>query len=273
MTAAPVLGATAYTLTDASRPLLVLGPSLGTGVTALWQDVVPVLAGDLDVVGWDLPGHGSSPVPDAADLAGLTVADLTHAVLDVVDRAQGERGDVGAPFWYAGVSVGGAVGQQLLLDAPDRLRGAALICTAARFGEPGPWLERAELVEAAGTPTQVVGSTQRWFGPGFVEREPEVVLRLLAGLQTADRFGYGAVCRALAAYDVRSRLAATAVPVLTIAGEHDLPAPPSALEEIARAVGAVRSEVLDGVAHLAPAEAPVRVAELVRELVMVGAVR
>jgi pimeloyl-ACP methyl ester carboxylesterase len=63
------------------------------------------------------------------------------------------------------------------------------------------------------------------------------------------------------------------MPVLTIAGEHDVPTPPAALEEIARAVGAVRAEVLDGVAHLAPAEAPVRVAELVRELVTVGAVR
>jgi 3-oxoadipate enol-lactonase len=273
MTAAPALGASAYALTDGSRPLLVLGPSLGTSVTALWQDVVPLLAGDIDVVGWDLPGHGSAPAPDTADLAGLTVADLARSVLDVVDRAQAERGDAGAPFWYAGVSVGGAVGLQLLLDAPERLRGAALICTAARFGEPGPWLERARLVEAAGTPTQVVGSTQRWFGPGFVEREPEVVLRLLAGLHTADRFGYGAVCRALATYDVRSRLTAAPVPVLTIAGEHDAPAPPAALEEVARAVGAVRAEVLDGVAHLAPAEAPVRVAELVRELVTVGAVR
>jgi pimeloyl-ACP methyl ester carboxylesterase len=194
-------------------------------------------------------------------------------VLDVVDRAQAERGDAGAPFWYAGVSVGGAVGLQLLLDAPERLRGAALICTAARFGEPGPWLERAQLVEAAGTPTQVVGSTQRWFGPGFVERDPEVVLRLLASLQTADRFGYGAVCRSLAMYDLRSRLTATPVPVLTIAGEHDVPAPPAALEDIARGVGAVRAVVLDGVAHLAPAEAPARVAQLVRELVTAGAVR
>jgi 3-oxoadipate enol-lactonase len=272
MSANPALGAVTYTLTRPSRPLLVLGPSLGTSVSALWQDVVPLLP-DVDVVGWDLPGHGSAPAPDRADLAGLTVSDLARAVLDVVDRAQGERGDVGAPFWYAGVSVGGAVGLQLLLDAPDRLHGAALICTAARFGEPEPWLERAALVEAAGTPTQVVGSTERWFGPGFVEREPDVVLRLLATLQTADRFGYGAVCRALATYDVRSRLAPSPVPVLTIAGEHDAPAPPAALEEIARGVGAVRAEVLDGVAHLAPAETPDRVAELLRELVTVGAVR
>lgn len=272
MTAAPALGVVPFVLTDASRPLLVLGPSLGTSVTALWQDVVPLLP-HVDVVGWDLPGHGSAPPPDRADLEDLTVADLARAVLDVVGRAQAERGDAGAPFWYAGVSVGGAVGLRLLLDAPDRLLGAALICTSAVFGDPAPWLERARLVEAAGTPTQVEGSARRWFGPGFVEREPQVALRLLGSLQTADRFGYGAVCRALAEHDVRSRLAASPVPVVTIAGEHDVPAPPAALAEIARGVGAVRAEVLDGVAHLAPAEAPARVAELVRDLVAAEAVR
>ncbi|MFI6426930.1 alpha/beta fold hydrolase [Promicromonospora sp. NPDC050880] len=282
MTADPALGVVPFALTDAARPLLVLGPSLGTSVTALWQDVVPLLP-DVDVVGWDLPGHGSAPAPDPGGLAGLTVPDLARAVLDVVARAQAERGDVGAPFWYAGVSVGGAVGLHLLLDAPGRLHGAALICTAASFGEPGPWLDRARLVESAGTPTQVEGSARRWFGPGFVEREPRVVLRLLGSLQTADRFGYGAVCRALAAWDVRPGLAGagghvssvpvSSVPVVTIAGEHDLPAPPAALAEIARGVGAVRSEVLDGVAHLAPAEAPARVAELVRDLVTAGVAR
>ncbi|GAB2476263.1 alpha/beta fold hydrolase [Xylanimonas ulmi] len=268
MTARPDLGAVSFALRDASRPLLVLGPSLGTSVTALWQDVVPLLDDVVDVVGWDLPGHGAAPAPDPADLDGLTVADLAAAVLDVVDGAQAERGDPGAPFWYAGVSVGGAVGLRLVLDAPERLRGATLICTAARFGEPEAWLERARLVAAAGTPTQVIGSTQRWFGPGFVEREPEVVLRLLGSLQTADPTGYAAVCRALATYDERTRLAPTSVPVVTVAGEHDVPAPPAALAQIADGLGARRREVLDGVAHLAPAEAPERVGRLLRDLMM-----
>lgn len=265
MTAAPTLGVVPFALTGAARPLLVLGPSLGTSVTALWQDVVPLLT-DVDVVGWDLPGHGTAPEPRPADLTGLTVADLARGVLDVVEQVQAERGDPGAPFWYAGVSAGGAVGLHLLLERPERLRGAALICTSARFGDARPWLDRAHLVETAGTPTQVEGSARRWFGPGFVERRPETVLRLLGSLQTADRFGYGAVCRALAEWDARPRLAATPVPVVTVAGEHDAPAPPAALAEIARGVGAVRSEVLDGVAHLAPAEAPERVAGLVRDL-------
>lgn len=267
MTARPRLGVVEFALRDATRPLLLLGPSLGTSVSALWSVAAGQLTGDVDVVGWDLPGHGTSPDPVGEDLAGLTVGDLASAVLGVADRAQARRGDAGAPFWYAGVSAGGAVGQQLLLDVPDRVRGAALICTALRFGEPRAWVERAELVQRAGTPTQVEGSARRWFGPGFLDREPQVALRLLAGLQTADRTGYAAVCRALAAHDLRGAMGGVDVPVLAIAGEADPATPPAQVEELARAVPGAGLRVLDGVAHLAPAERPEAVAALVRDLI------
>ncbi|MGW2091380.1 alpha/beta fold hydrolase [Promicromonospora sukumoe] len=318
MTARPRLGAVEFALRDATRPLLVLGPSLGTSVSALWADAAGLLAdavrpaegvaagagamtvgsgpaggpatraagaadaaraggaggadasaaqGEFDVIGWDLPGHGTAPTPTAAELDGLSIADLAHAVLDVVERAQARRGDVGAPFWYAGVSVGGAVGQRLLLDAPGRVLGAALICTATRFGEPSGWAERADLVRRAGTPTQVEAAARRWFAPGFLEREPQVALRLLGSLQTADRFGYAAVCGAVGAHDLRGRLGAVAVPVVAIAGSADPATPPAKLEEIADAVPGARLVVLDGAAHLAPAERPQEVADLVRDLV------
>ncbi|MGF0115088.1 alpha/beta fold hydrolase [Promicromonospora sp. Marseille-Q5078] len=263
----PDLGAVAFAVRDATRPLLVLGPSLGTSVEAVWHDVVPLLDGELDVVGWDLPGHGSSPAVEPGTLDDLTMADLAAAVLALVDRAQAERGDAGAPFWYAGVSVGAAVGQQLLLDAPGRVRGALLCCTAARFGEPGPWRERGALVAAAGTPTQVAAAAGRWFAPGFLERAPDVGTRLLTALQTADRFGYAAVCGALSRFDVRDRLAGVDAPVIAVAGADDPATTPDDVAEVARGVRRGRLVVIDGAAHLAPAERPGRTAALVRDLV------
>ena len=41
-----------------SPRLLVVGPSLGTSVEALWDRAAGHL--DAEVVGWDLPGHGRS---------------------------------------------------------------------------------------------------------------------------------------------------------------------------------------------------------------------
>ena len=43
----------------ASERLLVAGPSLGTAVALLWQDCALALPGEFEVIGWDLPGHGS----------------------------------------------------------------------------------------------------------------------------------------------------------------------------------------------------------------------
>ena len=51
--------------------------------------------------------------------------------------------------------------------------------------------------------------------------------------------------------------------MLAIAGAQDIPTPPEGLAQIASGVRDGRLIVLDGVGHLAPAEAPDRVADLI----------
>lgn len=247
-------------------PLLLLGPSLGTAVTPLWETCARELADTFHVVGWDLPGHGTSPAPDEA----FTMAELARGVLAVAEQALAARGEANGTFAYAGVSVGGAVGLQLLLDAPARVSSAALICTGAKIGSPEMWTERAAMVRAFGTPTMVEGSAKRWFAPGFLEREPDLGGALLTSLQEADPLGYAFTCKALAGYDVRSRLGSVTTPVLTIAGADDEATPPSDLQLIADGVTSSRSVVLDDVAHLASVEAPAAVAELLVEALVSG---
>jgi 3-oxoadipate enol-lactonase/4-carboxymuconolactone decarboxylase len=242
------------------RPLLLCGPSLGTAVGALWSETAALLETDFHVVGWDLPGHGSSPTTDEP----FTMAELASAVLGLADKTLAERGEPGGSFAYAGDSLGGAVGLQLLLDAPGRLTSAVLVSTGARIGEPDGWRERADLVRTSGTPVMVAGSSQRWFAPGFIDREPAAAARLLHSLQDADRFGYAAACEALADFDVRARLAEITVPVLAVTGEHDEVSTPAMAGAIASGVRSGRAVVLPGVGHLAPAEVPAEVAALVR---------
>jgi 3-oxoadipate enol-lactonase/4-carboxymuconolactone decarboxylase len=170
-----------------------------------------------------------------------------------------------ARFHYAGDSVGGAVGLQLLLDAPQRVASATLLCTGARIGSPESWQERVDTVRASGTPALVSASAARWFAPGFLDREPERGSALLHALQDADDAGYVAVCEALAAFDVRDRLPEIKVPVLAVAGSTDAVTPPSNLALVAEGVADGRLVVLDGVGHLAPAEAPEVVARLIRD--------
>lgn len=233
-----------------SRPTLVLGPSLGTSAATLWGACAALLADDFDVVAWDLPGHGGRPAQGP-----VSIADLAARVLD----------QVAGPFHHAGDSVGGAVGLQLALDAPDRVRSVVALCTGARIGTPESWQERIDTVRASGTSALVTASAQRWFGPGFAEREPARASALLHALSDADDEGYAAVCAALADFDVRDRLGEIAVPVLAVAGSHDAATPPELLRAIAGGVRDGRFVELDGVAHLAPAERPEEVAALIRE--------
>jgi 3-oxoadipate enol-lactonase/4-carboxymuconolactone decarboxylase len=245
----------------AELPLLVLGPSLGTSAGALWTDCAQHLTDAFDVLAWDLPGHGHNrSVPDEP----FTMAELSDGVLRLVADVQEQRGDVGASFAYAGVSVGGCVGQQLLLDHPDRVSEAALICTGAKILDAEAWATRASQVRGSGTSSIVSASAERWFAPGFLGHEPSRSSALLHSLSDAVDGGYAAACDALAGFDVRDRLGEIATPVLAVAGVHDGVCPPASLEEIAEGVVDGRLVVLEGAGHLAPAERPEEVADLLR---------
>ena len=232
---------------------LVLGPSIGTSADSCWGAAAALLRDELEVVAWELPGHGADrgPIPDH-----LSIEDLAARVLAKVD----------GPFLYAGDSVGGEVGLQLLLDAPDRVLGAVLCCTGAKIGDDTVWRDRVAQVRASGTASLVSASVQRWFAPGFLEREPERASALLHALRDTSDEGYVAVCGALAAYDVRHRLGEIAAPVVAVAGAHDPVCPPDLLREIADGVQQGRLVVLEAVAHQAPAEAPEEVAMIIRGL-------
>jgi 3-oxoadipate enol-lactonase/4-carboxymuconolactone decarboxylase len=238
-------------------PLLLVGPSLGTAVLPLWSACAARLGTRFHVVGWDLPGHGTNTTVGPP----FTLAELATGVLALADGVLAEHGEPGRSFCYAGDSVGGAVGLQLLLDHPARIRSAGLVCTGARIGDAGMWTDRAAQVRASGTPVMISGSASRWFAAGFLDRQPEVGASLLQSLQHADAEGYAQVCEALANFDVRSRLGEIRSPVLAVAGALDQVTPPADLAQLADGVADGRLVVLDDVAHLAPAERPQEVAD------------
>jgi pimeloyl-ACP methyl ester carboxylesterase len=161
---------------------VVLCGSLGS-TSAMWDLQLPALDGRR-VVRVEHPGHGGAAVTDAQ-----SVGDLATRVVD-------EAGD--DTFSFVGLSLGGAVGMRVALDAPDRVEKLVLCCTAARFGEPEGWHERAGTVREHGLAAIADAVLARWFTAGFDD-----VDRFRAMFLSVDPEGYARCCEALVRWDVR----------------------------------------------------------------------
>lgn len=234
-------------------PVLVLGPSLGTDL-GLFDDQVPEFADRFRVLRYDLRGHGGSPVPDG----DATMADLAGDVTELLDRVGAGR------VHYAGVSIGGAIGQHLAVHT-DRLLSLAVFASAARFADPAAWPARAATVREKGTDAMVASRVGTWFTPEFERRDPDGARRLLDMLRATSDEGYAACCAAIGGFDVRADLPRVGVPTLAVAGAEDPATPPESLRLIADSVPGARYAEVPGTAHLLNVEDPVRVNELLAE--------
>lgn len=214
---------------------VVLCGSLGS-TSAMWEPQLPALQGRR-VLKVEHPGHGGAPVTNVHE-----VEDLAARVLD----------EAGADtFSFVGLSLGGAVGMRLALDAPDRVEKLVLACTSPRFGEPESWYERAATVREHGLEAIADAVLSRWFTPAFadIDRFREMFL-------SVDPEGYARCCEALARWDVRDELGEIAAPTLVISATEDPATPPATGEVLASGIPGARFEVLANAAHLASAERP-----------------
>lgn len=221
---------------------VVFAGSLGSDAR-MWE---PQLQGGIEGFVAEHPGHGGVPLRPVAD-----VRDLAGALVDQVDARR---------FSLVGVSLGGAVGMRIALDAPERLDRLVLVCTSARFGDPEPWLERAATVREHGLEAVADNVLPRWFTPAFAD-----VQRFRDMFLGTDGEGYARCCEALARWDVRDELPAITAPTLVISGADDPAAPPEHGELIASRIADARHVVIPNARHLANVERAGDVNALLRD--------
>jgi 3-oxoadipate enol-lactonase len=161
-----------------------------------------------------------------------------------------------------GLSLGGATAMWVAANAPERIDRLVLACTSARFGEPGPWLERAAVVRDQGLEPIADGIVARWFTPAA---RPEVVARFRQMLVDTPRDDYAACCEALARWDFRDRLGGIRTPTLVLAGAEDPSTPLDHAELLAREIPEAKLVVLSAAAHLANVEQAETFSRLVTE--------
>ena len=222
-------------------PVLMLGNSLGTDVR-VWDAMLPHLPQGLRVVRFDKRGHGLSDCPEGP----YTVEMLAEDALAVAD-AYRLRDVV-----FVGLSIGGLIGQAVALKRPDLLRGLVLMDTCQKIGTAEMWADRIEALRTGGIESLADAIMERWFAPGF-RSDPVQVTPWRHMVVRTPVAGYIACCEAIAAADFSG--ARLDLPVLAMAGDHDLSTPPDQVAETARAYGG-RFHLIDAAGHIPCVEQP-----------------
>ncbi|PHQ15434.1 alpha/beta fold hydrolase [Marinobacter profundi] len=241
-------------LGDAEKPLLVLAHPLGM-TQGVWDDMLPMLLPRFRVLTWDLPGHGASsawnPISDA-----IQPEDLAGEALALAEQA-GARA-----FHFAGTSIGGVIGQQLVSQHAERLISATLTNTGAVIGTPEAWQQRSANVLEQGLAAMAMDIVPRWFGPAACEQQPALLDGWRVIMGRGDDRSYALLCEMLGRCNFREALAGRDVPVLLIGGSDDVATPPAALQELAGAIGTADPVILENIGHVPSVECPVQFADL-----------
>lgn len=204
-----------YRLEGASgKPVLVLSHSIGCD-HGMWAPQVADLLPHFQILRYDIRGHGASDAPTGE----YTIEALGRDVLAIADRLEI------AKFAFCGLSLGGAIGQWLGINAPDRLTHLVLANTSPQFGPRTNWDTRIQAVHERGMPAIVETVMQRFFSAETLKRGDAWASSIKSVLLGTNPAGYIGCCAALRDVDNTSLLHQIRVPTLVIVGENDVATP------------------------------------------------
>jgi 3-oxoadipate enol-lactonase len=241
---------------SAAAPAILFSNSLGT-THRMWDAVVDQLAAEFLCIRYDTRGHGSSDVKKAS----FEISDLADDAVAILDHLSIKR------CHFAGLSLGGMVGQSFAARHPERTASLTLMATTAFFPTRESWYERAALVRREGTQAILPATLERWFTPGFRASAPTVVKAVADGFAASDREGYAAACEAIGRMDLRPIRKSITAPTTIIAGAED-PATPLAMAETLReGIAGATLVTLSPAAHLLAVEQAAEVSSTLRRSV------
>ncbi|RJQ72347.1 alpha/beta fold hydrolase [Pseudonocardiaceae bacterium YIM PH 21723] len=224
----------------------------------MWEAQLPTWSEHFNVITTEHPGHGGADAPPGP----YELDELGERLLVQLDARGVER------FAFAGLSLGGVLGQWLGVHAADRLDHLVLLATKPYFGPPQPWLDRAAKVRAGGPEAVADMVMGRWFPPSA---SPELVAHYRELFVTSDREGYANCAELLATLDLRPELSKITAPTLVLVAGSDPAVTPEEGRELADAIGDnARLVVLPDAGHMPQAQWPRAVSGLVLDHLLAG---
>jgi len=196
------------------RPVLVLSHSIGCD-HGMWAPQVADLLPHFQILRYDTRGHGASDAPKGE----YSIELLGRDVLALVDSL-----GIGK-FAFCGLSMGGAIGQWLAINAQQHITHLVLANTSPYFHPRSNWENRIRLVREGGLAAIADMAMQRFFSPEALARGDEYASSIRSVILGTNPVGYLGCCAALRDVDHRELLARIKAPTLVIAGDRDVSTP------------------------------------------------
>ncbi|QGZ42363.1 pimeloyl-ACP methyl ester carboxylesterase [Pseudoduganella flava] len=243
------------TLQGTAEPALVFLHYWG-GSSRTWDGVAGALAQRYRTVAIDHRGWGESGAP----AQGYAIADLADDAQAVIAALAPRR------YVLVGHSMGGKTAQLLAARRPAGLAGLVLVAPSPPLPMTLPPAQRAAMATAYDSPAAV-----EWVLDNVLTATPllpalraQVIADSLRGApQAKAAWPNGGMLE-----DITADVGAIDVPVLVVAGERDQVDRVETLQqELLPRIAGARLEVLPGVGHLSPLEAPAAVADAIGRFV------
>ncbi|HXU88386.1 MAG TPA: alpha/beta fold hydrolase [Methylomirabilota bacterium] len=227
-------------------PPLMLVPGLG-GQGSFWISQVPVFSRDFRTVVHDHRGTGRS-----------THSRLTYSIEQMADDALRLMDALKIDSaHFVGHSTGGAIGQAIALDHPERLRSLVL---SATWAGPDPYFRRLfesrrQTLIDSGIEAYLRASSLMQTTPWWVSRNDDFLtdLHRVTAASAAPVEILVSRIDAILRHDRRRRLLEIRVPTLVIVAQDDMITPRFYSDELASRIPGAKLVVLETGGHYAPA--------------------
>ena len=240
-------------------PVLVMGHGLLFS-TEMWRHQIAVLSSSYRCVAVDWRGQGGTPAVGPADMDSL-YDDLVSLI---------EHLGVG-PVHYAGLSMGGFVGQRLAARRPDLVRSLILIDTSSGPEDPDKVSKYRLLATVYGLlgMKPLLGQVAPiMFTPHYIATSAgqATVKTWVDELAPLQRKGIKKAIRGVTdRLPIDEEIGKISAPTLVIVGSDDVATPVAKAEVIVAGIPGARLEILSGVGHVSTLEDPARVNALMTE--------
>ena len=217
------------------------------GSSDFWSAQVQGLAGRANTVAIDLPGHGQS------DGSGCDrVEDYARSVVNFIDAIDTKK------TIPCGISLGGAITQQLMVDYPDLFEAGILICTGSKlrvapdiFNAIAKGMDYyAEMITKLVASKATHPDRLKRFKSDTARCKSEVVVK---DFQACDGF------------DVMGRIGSIIAPVLVVTAEDDQVTPPKYGDFLENSISAASRVHLMDAGHIVPMEKPEEINQAIAE--------